>query len=270
MSPKVSVIVPNYNHAPYLKERLDSIFNQTYQDFEVVLLDDCSTDNSRDIFESYMSNLKVSHVIFNSVNSGSPFYQWEKGLSLSKGKYIWIAESDDSADMNFLKQCVEVLESSGAYVVQVDSILINDKNEQIGELSSPFEGQVSFNHVFKTIYWKRSIFFNASGLLFLNPNINRLPFNISKYKTLGDKMVYVSLFANKDVFFLKRIYNYHRLLPRSTSRLALKGKKISRDLEDLRWIYHSTYKVRVGLFNRVYFIYKYFIRVARRRCSLNE
>ncbi len=47
----VSVIVPNYNHAPYLKQRLDSIFNQTFQDFEVIILDDCSTDQSRDIIE---------------------------------------------------------------------------------------------------------------------------------------------------------------------------------------------------------------------------
>ena len=45
--PLVSVIVPNYNHAPYLRQRLDSIFNQTFQDFEVIILDDCSTDNCK-------------------------------------------------------------------------------------------------------------------------------------------------------------------------------------------------------------------------------
>lgn len=49
LSCRVSVIVPNYNHAPYLERRFDSIFTQTYQDFEVIILDDCSTDNSRDV-----------------------------------------------------------------------------------------------------------------------------------------------------------------------------------------------------------------------------
>ena len=47
--PKVSVIIPNYNHARYLRQRLESVLGQTYQDFEVILLDDCSTDESQSI-----------------------------------------------------------------------------------------------------------------------------------------------------------------------------------------------------------------------------
>ena len=51
--PTVSVVVPNYNHARYLQRRIDSILTQTYLDFELILLDDCSTDHSRDILASY-------------------------------------------------------------------------------------------------------------------------------------------------------------------------------------------------------------------------
>lgn len=71
MRPKVSVIVPNYNHAPFLKDRLDSIFRQEFEDYEVILLDDCSTDGSREIIESYRDHEKVSHVVLNERNSGS-------------------------------------------------------------------------------------------------------------------------------------------------------------------------------------------------------
>ena len=58
--PKVSVIVPNYNHAPYLKQRIESILNQTFQDFELILLDDYSSDNSREVISDYSSHSKVT------------------------------------------------------------------------------------------------------------------------------------------------------------------------------------------------------------------
>lgn len=59
--PKKSIIVPNYNHAKYLPKRLDSIVNQTFQNFEVILLDDCSTDNSLEIIEEYAKGPRVTH-----------------------------------------------------------------------------------------------------------------------------------------------------------------------------------------------------------------
>ncbi len=89
----ISVIVPNYNHARFLKRRIDSILNQTYQDFELILLDDCSSDDSCDILLSYKDNPHVSQIVFNDENSGTPFKQWDKGIRMAKGKWIWIAES---------------------------------------------------------------------------------------------------------------------------------------------------------------------------------
>jgi len=108
--PKVSVIVPNYNHAKYLNQRIDSILTQSYQDFELILLDDCSIDNSRDILDSYKNHSKVRQVVFNDQNSGSTFKQWNKGVELAQGEYIWIAESDDWAEPEFLKTLMHEFE----------------------------------------------------------------------------------------------------------------------------------------------------------------
>ena len=105
--PKVSVIVPNYNHSPYLKQRIESILEQTYQDFELILLDDCSTDGSREIMDNYRSNPHVSHIVYNEANSGSAFRQWDKGIELAKGEWIWVAESDDYAEPSFLERLLE-------------------------------------------------------------------------------------------------------------------------------------------------------------------
>jgi len=107
---KVSVIVPNYNHALYLKQRIESILIQTYQDFELILLDDCSTDNSRDVLNLYKDHPKVRQTVFNDQNSGSTFKQWNKGVELAQGEYIWIAESDDWAEPEFLETLMHEFE----------------------------------------------------------------------------------------------------------------------------------------------------------------
>src|SRR5579864_2284139 len=106
--PTVSVVVPNYNHARFLPERIESILRQTYQDFELILLDDRSTDDSRAILSQYGGDPRVT-IEFNDVNSGSTFKQWNKGVRLARGRYIWIAESDDYADDRLLERLVAAL-----------------------------------------------------------------------------------------------------------------------------------------------------------------
>lgn len=110
--PKVSIIVPNYNHVKYLPQRLDSIFNQTFQDFEIILLDDGSNDDSAELLFEYAKNAKVSHFLHNERNSGNTFVQWNRGIKLAQGEYIWIAESDDYSDLEFLENMVGILEKN--------------------------------------------------------------------------------------------------------------------------------------------------------------
>jgi len=108
--PTVSVIVPNYNHARFLRKRIDSVLQQTFQDFELILLDDCSTDDSRSILSSYAGDPRI-RIEFNDANSGSTFKQWNKGVRLARGKYVWIAESDDYADERLLETLVPLLDT---------------------------------------------------------------------------------------------------------------------------------------------------------------
>ncbi len=107
--PSVSVVVPNYNHARYLPQRIESILRQTYQDFELILLDDCSTDDSRAVLSQCAGDARV-RIEFNEANSGSVFKQWNKGVRLARGKYVWIAESDDYADEHLLERLVRILD----------------------------------------------------------------------------------------------------------------------------------------------------------------
>src|SRR5580704_8103971 len=114
--PRVSIVVPNYNHARFLPKRIESILRQSYQDFELILLDDCSTDESRTILSQYASDPRV-RLEFNQVNSGSTFKQWNKGVKLARGKYVWLAESDDYADERLLEKLMARLEGDPSTVL---------------------------------------------------------------------------------------------------------------------------------------------------------
>ena len=113
----ISVIVPNFNHARYLEKRLESVLTQTYQNIELIILDDCSSDNSIDIINKYKTNQKVSSIVLSNVNSGSPFKQWSRGIEIAKGDYIWIAESDDYCDNTFLEKCLAPFETDMSLVM---------------------------------------------------------------------------------------------------------------------------------------------------------
>jgi glycosyltransferase involved in cell wall biosynthesis len=105
----VSVIVPNFNHRPFLPRRLESILYQTLRPTEIVLLDDASTDGSRDVLRSY-ANIQGVRLIENPTNSGSAFKQWNRGIAELRGDYVWIAESDDFAAPRFLEVLADELD----------------------------------------------------------------------------------------------------------------------------------------------------------------
>lgn len=111
IQPKVSVIIPNYNHALYLDERIQSVLNQSYDNFEIIILDDMSKDNSREVIEKYRECPKISHILYNETNSGSTFRQWKKGITLAKGEFIWIAESDDYCEPSLLEALVKQIQA---------------------------------------------------------------------------------------------------------------------------------------------------------------
>ena len=106
----VSVVVPNYNYARYLDERLTSIFGQTHPVREIVVLDDASTDASIATINAVSEEAHRSmDLVVRKSNSGSVFRQWKKGLDSIRGDYVWIAEADDSAHPDFLERLVTSL-----------------------------------------------------------------------------------------------------------------------------------------------------------------
>ena len=130
--PAVTVIVPNYNHAEYLPRRLDSIFSQTFQDLEVILLDDASTDGSLPILEECVGRPDMC-LVRNASNSGSTFRQWLKGMELARGEIVWVAESDDACEQEFLSTLLPGFEDPRVRLVYSNSYVMDEQGRVIGD-----------------------------------------------------------------------------------------------------------------------------------------
>ena len=241
--PKVSVIVPNYNHSKYLPKRLDSIFDQSFQDFEVILMDDASTDDSVDILKKYAKKNKVSHLVINIKNSGSTFKQWEKGIEIAQGKYIWIAESDDWAEKTFLEKIIPILEKDDNIGLAYSQSYVADENSDI------IKNNIVWTDNFRPNKWKsdyintgkdecinflsyKNTIPNASAVVFRKKLVdaNKIPV---KMKMAGDWFFWVSILKKSNIAFVAKPLNFFRSTRESTRNHNSLYKKIQRKQEEI-------------------------------------
>lgn len=230
-NPIVSVIIPNYNHSRYLKRRIDSVLNQTYRDFEVIILDDCSTDNSVEIIREYLSSDKISQMVVNEKNSGSTFLQWEKGLSLARGKYIWIAESDDYADPAFLETLISLLEKTPGSSVAYSYSYLVDENGHI--LPEDWDRSHWTNYKVKIFEGKdfakgwmlfNNTIYNTSMGVFCKDAFEKIGKRYTEYKYSGDWYFWNRLCLEGKVIRSCDKLNYYRQhTEKVTSKADLEG-----------------------------------------------
>jgi glycosyltransferase involved in cell wall biosynthesis len=222
-APTISVVVPNYNHARYLLRRIDSILAQTYRDFELILLDDCSTDDSCGVLASYRDNPKVK-IEFNAKNSGSVFKQWNKGVHMARGRYIWIAESDDYADPGFLARMVPILEK------QTEVTFASCRSWRIGEDDQRLGfGDWYFDRL-DAKHWTADFvvdgleecrrFFalsnpvpNASAVVFRREIYEKLGGADERFHVCGDYKVWVAMALEGKIAYVAEPLNYFRTHP---------------------------------------------------------
>ncbi|MDG0980795.1 MAG: glycosyltransferase [Halieaceae bacterium] len=137
-NPKVTAVVPSYNHGGFLLQRLESILQQSYQNVEVIVIDDCSGDDSDAVIKSILERYDFQY-IRNPQNSGTPFAAWEKAVSLATGDYIWICESDDFADLAFLETAVDKMqENPNAVLFYCDSWVVDKDGKHVGHTDTYF------------------------------------------------------------------------------------------------------------------------------------
>ncbi|WP_187177842.1 glycosyltransferase family 2 protein [Algoriphagus sp. AK58] len=216
---KVSVIVPNFNHSKFLNQRIESILNQTYQDFEIILLDDCSTDDSVEILKKFVNNCKVQFLFCNSKNSGSPFGLWKKGFDLARGDLIWIAESDDWCEIDFLDSLIPFFSDSSVSLAYSNSDYFDEPSQQFKPITwlKSFENFLwdrdfvySGMDLLKEYGVYKCLILNVSCAIFRKSSLKNMEFPF-KFRFSGDWYFWNQLFLTGNIGFNSRILNHVRI-----------------------------------------------------------
>jgi glycosyltransferase involved in cell wall biosynthesis len=229
--PKVTVIVPNYNHSAYLARRLDSIYGQTYGNFEVILMDDCSSDGSADILRHYQAlHAHNTRLVINELNSGGVFNQWKKGLSLATGELIWIAESDDFCELSFLERLVGFFQNPAVMAAFCRTDFVDGSTGETTWSFEEFASDIDVNlwrkPFVRSANWMvnhgwgtKNILPNASAALMRHPG--NMPLlqdeNWASLRLCGDWVFYLHLIRGGLVGFTPATTNYYRQHAKGTS-----------------------------------------------------
>jgi glycosyltransferase involved in cell wall biosynthesis len=223
---KVSVIIPNYNHHRFIGQRIESVLNQTYSDFDLLILDDMSSDNSREIIEQYRRDPRVS-IEYNTQNSGSTYLQWKKGIAHTNSEYIWIAESDDYADRTFLSCLVEKLDAHPrAGLAVCESVIVDEANNEVGIYGRDFQMGSGFSAFLSPVIHRDfaesgrdycrnhmvpwNTVPNASAVLFRRSALVDIGGPVTEMRLCGDWLTYCKILMQFDICRESRTLNYFR------------------------------------------------------------
>ena len=236
---KISVVIPNYNYENFLLPRIYSILNQTEKIHELIILDDCSKDNSRklidEIVEKIAPYIKVQKV-YNQENSGCAFKQWKKGFALATGDYVWIAEADDCCDKTLLKNIIKpIKQDKNIYISYADTAFINAWDKIILPTIKPEIDIRKTNHwesdfvdngleEIKNYTFLNCIIANVSSCIIKKDNYDDIFEKIIEYKQAGDWLFYVSVMKKGDIAFCNKPLNYYRLHGNNVTSVTKKQK----------------------------------------------
>lgn len=220
---KVSVIIPNYNYANFIIERIDSILMQTYPIYELIILDDCSTDNSVEVIEEKIKDIKDIKVKFikNEKNSGGVFRQWKKGFDAATGDFIWIAEADDSAENNFVEELIKPFDDPEVVLSYCESARIDGENNLIREKSDDLYDMCRTGEWNKSYVWtgaEENIYhlsvtntiLNVSSVMWRKKDYTDIFAKAGEFKVAGDWFIYYNILKDGKISWNAKPLNYYR------------------------------------------------------------
>jgi glycosyltransferase involved in cell wall biosynthesis len=226
---KISVIVPNYNYSQYLKERLDSILNQTYKPIEIIFLDDASSDDSVEVAEHILSGSQIESIVIKNKTNKGVFKQWLSGIEKAKGDYVWIAEADDSASDCFLQELVTRVWQEKSVIAYCQSKVIDENGDMVRSANyhhtddlSPSRwkndySEIGLREVVDNLAYRNTIP-NASACIINKKALLENLSVVNEFKYCGDWILYCALLRHGNVSYSKKSMNSFRRHQQSVTR----------------------------------------------------
>jgi glycosyltransferase involved in cell wall biosynthesis/GT2 family glycosyltransferase len=251
----VSVIIPNYNYSEYLEERILSIVNQSYSPFEIIFMDDASTDDSVAVAARILREVKVPYkMLLNKENRGV-YRQWMDGIREARGDYVWIAEADDVSDREFLKQLVErvigrsdiVLAYAQSKKIDGDGNLISKNNlVHTDALSksrwcSDYEN-LGFREVVDYIFYRNTIP-NVSACLMRKEPLREAVCQLEQFSYCGDWYLYARLLSKGKISYSSKSLNYFRRHDKGVTRQKQNSLSYLREVVQIARYVSETFPV---------------------------
>ena len=212
---QVTIIITSYNKEPYVKEAIDSCLNQTFKDFELLIIDDGSTDNSTDIIDSYSDNPLVS--IIKQENKGV-IYTRNRAIQEAKGEFILQLDGDDRLGKLFLEKTVPILvNDSKVGIAFCETELIGEGKGVWDRGEYTLERQLTANLIVITALFRKEDYDKTIGY---NPVFNG---------GLEDWDFWLSIIElGKEVVEVNDVQFYYRIGFESRNHSIKNGKEIKR------------------------------------------
>lgn len=211
----VSVIMPSYNCASYIPDAIQSVLEQNFRDIELIIIDDCSKDKSKDIILSYAEKDARIRTIFHKENLGIA-KTYNDGLDSAEGKYVAFLDSDDVWERNKLEKQLSILRRNEDLVVWSEGRIIDRDGKPTGKTYTQRENaskRRKTGDIFEALLYSNFIF--DSSLIVKRDNIDGIRFD-SSLKYLNDYRFVVDLAKNHQYYFIKEQLVDYRIHGKNT------------------------------------------------------
>jgi glycosyltransferase involved in cell wall biosynthesis len=212
MTPRVSVIVPAYNAAVYLPFAIDSVLAQTYANWEIVIVDDGSTDNTRAVVDSYRSKLQDKLQYIYQPNRGLPAAR-NAGLHAARGEFIALLDADDVWLPQRLERGISILDAdSGADLVHARVMRINAQGTITGQLK--VEPKYMSGSIARHIYTRRAHII-CPTVMFRKSCLQTAGWFDESMQATEDRDLWFRIALRHKVAYIDEVLAYYRLSPQA-------------------------------------------------------